>query len=70
MRDRIATLSNKTVCWASFNKFSLLQELSGTDAYQSLVVLKSIDRDVSKDEEADAEPHERDFVIENGRTES
>ena len=66
----MATLSNKTLCWASFNKFSLLQELSGTDADQSLVVLKSIDRDVSEDEEANAEPHERDFVIENGRTES
>ena len=54
-------LSNESVCGASFNKFSLLQELSGTDADHSLEVLESIDRDVSKDEEdeaADAEPNE------------
>ncbi|CAH3140907.1 unnamed protein product, partial [Porites evermanni] len=34
------------------------QELSGTDADQSLEVLESIDRDVSEDEAADAEPNE------------
>ena len=54
-------LSNESVCGASFNKFSLLQELSGTDADHSLEVLESIDRDVSEDEEdeaADAEPNE------------
>ena len=38
----MATLSNESVCGASFNKFSLLQELSGTDADQSLEVLGSI----------------------------
>ena len=54
----MATLSNESVCRASFNKFSLLQELSGTDADQSLEVLESIDRDVSEDEAADAEPNE------------
>ena len=51
-------LSNESVCGASFNKFSLLQELSGTDADHSLEVLESIDRDVSEDETADAEPNE------------
>ena len=51
-------LSNESVCGASFNKFSLLQELSGTDADHSLEVLESIDRDVSEDEAADAEPNE------------
>ena len=54
-------LSNESVCGASFNKLSLLQELSGTDADHSLEVLESIDRDVSEDEEdeaADAEPNE------------
>ena len=54
----MATLSNESVCRASLNKFSLLQELSGTDADQSLEVLESIDRDVSADEAADAEPNE------------
>ena len=54
----MATLSNESVCGASFNKFSLLQELSGTDADQSLEVLESIDRVVSEDEAADAEPNE------------
>ena len=46
------------MCGASFNKFSLLQELSGTDADQSLEVPESIDRDVSEDEAADAESNE------------
>ena len=36
----------------------MLQELSGIDADQSLEVLESIDRDVSEDEAADAEPNE------------
>ena len=49
-------MSNESACGASFNKFSLLQKLSGTDADQSLEVLESIDRDVSEDEAADAEP--------------
>ena len=51
----MATLSNESACGASFNKFLLLQELSGTDADQ---VFESIDRDVSEDEAADAEPNE------------
>ena len=42
-------LSNESVCGASFNKFSLLQELSGTDADQSLEVLELIDRDEAGD---------------------
>ena len=45
----MAMLSNESVCGASFNKFSLLQELSGTDADQSLEVLESIDRDEAGD---------------------
>ena len=55
----MATLSNESVCGANFNKFSLLKELSGTDADQSLEVLESIDRDVSEDEAAEAEPNEK-----------
>ena len=51
-------MSNESACGSSFNKFSLLQKLSGTDADQSLEVLESIDRDVSEDEAADAEPNE------------
>ena len=54
----MATLSNESVCGASFYQFSLLQELSGTNADQSLEVLESIDRDVREDETADAEPNE------------
>ena len=54
----MATLSNESAYGASFNKFSLLQEISGIDADQSLEVLESIDRGVSEDaeSEADAEP--------------
>ena len=54
------TLSNESALGASFNKFSLLQGTSGTDADQSLEVLESLDCDVSKDaeNEADAEPDE------------
>ena len=54
------TLSNESALGASFNKFSLLQGTSGTDADQSLQVLESLDCDVSKDaeNEADAEPDE------------
>ena len=54
----MATLSNESACGASFNKFSMLQELSGIDADQSLEVLESIDRDVSEDEAANAQPNE------------
>ena len=56
--ERMATLSNDSANGASFNKFSLLQEISGIDADQSLEVLESIDRGVSEDakSEADAEP--------------
>ena len=41
-RDRMATLNNESVCGASFNKFSLLQELSGTDADRSLEFLNQL----------------------------
>ena len=56
----MATLSNESVFGASFNKFSLLQEMSGIDADQSLEVLQSIDLDVSEDTESEAttEPNE------------
>ena len=59
-RQGMATLSNESVFGASFNKFSLVQEMSRIDADQSLEVLESIDRDVSKDteSEANAEPSE------------
>ena len=62
--ERMATLSNESAYGASFNKFSLLQEMSGIDADQSLEVLESIDRDkgyhhhVSEDTESKAEPNE------------
>ena len=56
--ERMATLSNESACGASFNKFSLLQEMSGIDADQSLEVLESIDWDVSEDTESEAEPNE------------
>ena len=54
----MATLSNESAYGASFNKFSLLQEMNGIDADQSLEVLESIDRDVSEDTESEAEPNE------------
>ena len=38
-------------------KFSLLQEMSGIDADQSLDVLESIDRDVSEDEASNSDLH-------------
>ena len=54
----MATLSNESAYGASFNKFSLLQEMNGIDADQSLEVLESIDRDASEDTESEAEPNE------------
>ena len=57
-KERMATLSNESTYGASFNKFSLLQEMNGIDADQSLEVLESIDRDVSEDTESEAEPNE------------
>ena len=56
--ERMAMLSNESAYGASFNKFSLLQEMSGIDADQSLKVLESIDWDVSEDTESETEPNE------------
>ena len=64
----MATLSNESVCWASLNNYSLLQDLSGTDADQSLEVLESIDQDVSEEEAANAGPNENLTRVETSKS--